>query len=246
MKKLLVILGATVAIALMIVALRTPKAPSPVTTANAAEVATTSAPQIPPPPVVIVPPTPEPTTTATTAAPAPSVTAYDPFAHREEIEAAAARGDVSALPELQKIDLTANGYVAAAAIDAVGKLAALAPEKEKREAVRTLDKWMQQEMKRKAPESLGNVSICVDALQDSKSDAAVAPLVAALDSATLPLHIETRIVEALSALNATSAIAPVQRFVLRVKAKQPQDDFDKQLVIEALGTADAALKKWSQ
>ncbi len=243
MKKLLVVLGAVVAIAVLIVALRTTNTPSPVTTANAAEVAPTVAQQPAPPPVAAPPPAVEAAIPSSSAA--PSAPPDDAFAHRAEIEAAAARGDWTVLPALQKIDLTTNGYVAAAAIDAVGKLAALAPEKEKREAARTLDGWLKQESKRKAPEALGNVSICVDALQNTKSDAAIAPLVSALDSASLPLHIETRIVEALTALNATTSGASVERFVARVRSMQPRDDFEKELVSEALATADAALKKWT-
>jgi hypothetical protein len=241
MKKLFIVLGSVVAIAMLIVALRTP-ATSPVAPANASEVAT--APAAVPAPTTAVPDpvmAPAPTVPAPLASAAPAPLANDPFARRDEIEAAAARGDVSALPELLKTDLAENGYVAAAAIDAVGKLAALAPEKEKREAVRTLGNWLQQESKRKA---LGNVSIVVDALQDTKSDAAIAPLVAALDSAAQPLHIETRIVEALTSLNATTAVGSVERWVGRLKALNPQDDFEKELAAEALVAADTALKKW--
>jgi len=239
MKKVLVVLGAVVAIAMLIVALRTESTSVP--QAHAEEVATTAA--APPPPVVTAPVA-APSVVATgvastTTTPAPA--ANDPNARREEIEAIAARGDVSALPELMKTDLTADGYVAAAAIIAVGKLAALAPEKEKREAVAQLGKWLRDESKRKA---LGNVSIVVDALQDSKSDAAIAPLVSALDSAAQPLHIETRMVEALTALDASSAAPSVERWMGRVKALQPQDDFDKELAAEALAAGGVALKKW--
>jgi hypothetical protein len=240
MKKVLVVLGAVVAIAMLIVALRTESTSSQVPQAHAEEVATTAAP--PPPPVVTAPvaaPSVVATATASTTIPAPL--ANDPNARREEIEAIAARGDVSALPELMKTDLTADGYVAAAAIIAVGKLAAIAPEKEKRAAVAQLGKWLRDESKRKA---LGNVSITVDALQDSKSDAAIAPLVTALDSAAQPLHIETRIVEALTALDATTAAPSVERWIARVKAQSPQDPFEKELAAEAITAGETALKKW--
>ncbi len=239
MKKVLVVLGAVVAIAMLIVALRTETTSSTVPQAHAEEVATTAA--APPPPVVTAPvAAPSVVATGGASATTPAPLANDPNARREEIEAIAARGDVSALPELMKTDLTADGYVAAAAIIAVGKLAAIAPEKEKREAVAQLGKWLRDESKRKA---LGNVSITVDALQDSKSDAAIAPLVAALDAGQ-PLHIETRIVEALTSLDATSAAPSVERWMGRVKAMHPQDDFEKELAAEALVAGGAALKKW--
>jgi hypothetical protein len=227
-KKLAIVLGVAFALVVAVLAIRAP-APAPVTSAQAAEATT---------PVVIAPvttataPTPvtAPTTVASTAAPP-----YDPFAHRAEIEAALARNDVTALPALQQIDLTRDGYVAAAAIDAVGKLAALAPNKEKRDAVATLARWLQQESKRKESDARGNVSILVDALEDTKSPDAIAPLVAALDSATHPLHVETRIVEALKSLGDKSGA--IQRFAKRVAAMQPQDDFEKALVAEALEAA---------
>jgi len=246
MKKLLVAVGAALAIVLAIVLMRGP-APEAVTPANAAEAAPT--PTQPAAPIAPAPPPPAATPTVTAAGgpsiEAPPETEVPPAfaAKRDEIEAIAARGDVSKLPELLKTDITENGYVAAAAIDAVGKLAALAPEKQKKEAVGQLGKWLKQETKRKAQESIGNVSIIVDALQDSKSDAAIAPLVEALDSAQQPLHVETRIVEALTTLNATGAVPSIERFAGRVKALQPQDDFQKELAGEALAAADAALKK---
>ena len=170
--------------------------------------------------------------------------AYDRFAHREDIEAAVARKDVSALAELQKIELAKDGYVAAAAIAGVGKLAALAPEAEKREAIKTLDRWLKQETARRAPESVGNVSIVVDALEATKSEQAIGPLVSALDAANQPLHIETRIVEALIALHARTAIASVERFAKRVSTLQPHDDFEKSLALEATAAANTALSEW--
>lgn len=227
MKKLLVVLGVACALVIAIFAMRAP-APTPVTSAHAAEATPVAA------PVATTTPTTAAASPVVVAAP-PAAPAYDPFAHREEIEAAIARGDVSVLPALQQIDLTRDGYVAAAAIDGVGKLAALAPEKEKREAVRTLDKWLQQESKRKTSDARGNVSILVDALEDTKSPDAIAPLVAALDTATHPLHIETRMVQALKALG--SQTPAIQRFAARVAAMQPLDDFEKALVAEALEAA---------
>ncbi|MBI2388828.1 MAG: hypothetical protein HYV09_04345 [Deltaproteobacteria bacterium] len=260
MKGLLIVVGAAVALVVIVLLMRAPsgsRPAAPVATALTVVTAATVASATPSAPTA-----PVETAIAVVAAPsvaavaAPSIAAgtavsaaagdaqYEPFKHREQIEAAVARGDLSALPELQKIDLTQNGYVAAAAIDGVGKLAALAPEKEKRAAVATLDRWLKQESKRNAPDARGNVSILVDALESTKSDAAIAPLVAALDAATHPIFVETRIVEALTALNATSAVASVERFAARTRAMQPTDEFEKSLVAEALAAADAALKAW--
>lgn len=168
----------------------------------------------------------------------------DPFVRRSAIESALARKDTSALPTIARVDLTENGYVAASAIDATGKLAALASEPEKRDAVRTLKGWLEQESKRKSRDAMGNTSILVDSLADTQSPEAIPPLVAALDSASLPLHIETRIVEALAALDAKQAAPSVERFVARVTALKPSDEMQQALAKEALETANATLAKW--
>ncbi len=230
MKKLLIVAAAAFAIVVVLLVMRGPSRPTaPLAAANAAEVAsTTAATTVPAPPPTAT------TVATTTATPAPAPS-YDPFAHRAEIEASIARGDVNALPALQQIDLARDGYVAAAAIDAVGKLAALAPEKEKRAAVATLARWLQEESKGKTSAAKGNVSILVDALEDTKSKDAAPPLIAMLDSATQPLHIETRIVQALRALDVQSPA--IARFAARVSAMQPQDEFEKALVKEALEAA---------
>lgn len=168
----------------------------------------------------------------------------DPFVRRSAIEAALARKDTSALPTIARVDLTENGYVAASAIDATGKLAALASEPEKRDAVRTLRGWLEQETRRKSRDAMGNTSILVDSLADTRSPEAIPPLVAALDSASLPLHIETRIVDALAALDAKQAAPSVERFVARVTALKPSDEMQQALAKEAIETANAALAKW--
>lgn len=243
LKKYAWVLGALVAaLALLVLATRN----EPATTVPTIEV-----PKPAPSPVV-------PTTTVTVAVvtPPPTVSAQpstidgavdaadDPLARRAEIEAALARKDVSALEKIQKTDITKNGYEAAAAIDAVGKLSALAPEPAKKAGVKALEQWLKQETARKAPESLGNISILVDALADTKSMDAVGPLVAALDAANQPIHIETRIVEALTELDDRTAAPSVARFAARTRPLSPTDEMEKALVAEALAAADAALAKW--
>jgi HEAT repeat protein len=186
---------------------------------------------------------------AAVAADAPSsfaeaMASSDRFVRREAIEGAVERKDVSALPLIEKVDLTVDGYVAAAAVDAVGKLAALLPEGERAGSVRTLSKWLAQESRRDGPGAMGNASIAVDALADTKSQEAIGPLVAALDSAKLPLHMETKIVMALDRLGAKSAAGSVTKFADRVSAMNPTDDFERALAAEALATAKDVLSRW--
>jgi len=241
-RSLLFVAGAIVAVGCLVAAVRmkdpvAPASAAPVATAPLAPIVTTQ--PIAPTPTTIAKPSP-----SVVSADSSPPSADDPFVRRAAIEEAIAKKDLSALPEIEKTDLTVNGYLAASAIDAVGKLGAIAPPADKREAVRTLARWLREESLRKTNDAAGNVSILVDALADTKSEEAVAPLVAALDSATHPLFLETRIVQALDALGAKSAAASVERFAVRVRALQPQSDFEKELAKEALEAAEASLTRW--
>jgi len=174
----------------------------------------------------------------------------DPFVRRKAIEDAVVAKDVTALAELYQVDLAANGYVAAAAIDGVGKLAALLPMAERKEAIRTLDRWLRAESQRDAKEAVGNASIAVDALGETKSKDAVTPLIDALDGGRLPLHVQTRIVEVLGTLDDPRAAPSVQRFLSRVEAEAKKltdasDALERELLTEAKAAGDAALARWS-
>lgn len=225
----------------------------PTTSGPPSAVATTAAPA--PTPLSGAAPTSTPS--ATTAAPTPSSTAPpatladalkdpDPFAVREAIVAAVARKELGALPLLATVDLSKNAYVATAAIQGVGKLASLGDEKTRHDAVKTLERWLNDETKRgkSANDAIGNTSLVVDALRDTGSKEAVGPLVAALDSAQEPLHIETKIVQALDAMDARSSAPSIERFATRVRARTPTDDLEKELAKEALAAAEATLAKW--
>lgn len=173
----------------------------------------------------------------------------DPFVRRKAIDDAVAAKDVGALAELYRVDLAANGYVAAAAIDGVGKLAALLPMAERKEAIRTLDRWLRAESVRDAKEAVGNASIAVDALGETKSKDAVPPLMDALDGGKLPLHVQTRIVQVLDTLDDPRAAPSVQRFLARVeveakKLTDASDALERELLTEAKAAADAVLARW--
>jgi hypothetical protein len=208
-----------------------------------------SAPTVAPePPATAFAPMPAVTTDAASTtlalADAGAAETLDRFAQREAIEAALAQKDVSALPALEQTDLAADGYVAASAIDAVGKLAAIAPEPAKGDAVRTLARWLDQESKRKTNDAAGNVAILVESLADTKSKDAIAPLAAALDAADYPLSVQTSMVQSLDGLDARTAEPSVARFLARVQAMKPADDLERELTKEAATIAQAVLAKW--
>ncbi len=222
----------------------------------------TAAPSVTTPAIASSPTVTPPTTVAVIASTAPlapasahsgalvvALASTDPFVRRKAIDDAVAAKDVGALAELYRVDLAANGYVAAAAIDGVGKLAALLPMAERKEAIRTLDRWLRAESVRDAKEAVGNASIAVDALGETKSKDAVTPLMDALDGGKLPLHVQTRIVQVLDTLDDPRAAPSVQRFLVRVEAEAKKltdasDALERELLTEAKAAADAVLARW--
>ena len=146
------------------------------------------------------------------------------------------------LTALAAVPLDEDGYVAAAAIRALGNLATEAAPAGKELALRTLTTHLARERQRASTDTLarGNVSLLVDALADTGSPTAVASLSEALDAGSLPLHQETRIVEALTALGDPSGLRAVERFRARLERELPQDPSSLELHREASGAVDRA------
>jgi hypothetical protein len=219
------------------------------TTEKQAPIATTTAATYPAAATTTVMGTAATTTTsvvATTNAPSPSALeealhGTDPWATRDAIVAAVDAKDFSALPVLEKVDLSKDGFVSAATIQGVGKLGAIADAPAKHDAVQTLNRWLRDETKRGTPDAIGNASIAIDALHDASGTESADALVAALDSASEPLHLETRIVQALDAMHAQSAISAITRFEARVRMRTPSDDLETALITEAIAAAETAL-----
>lgn len=146
------------------------------------------------------------------------------------------------LTALAAVPLDQDGYVAAAAIRALGNLATEATPAGKDLALRTLTTHLAEERERATGDTLarGNVSLLIDALADTGSPAAVSALCAALDAESLPLHQETRIVEALTALGDPSGLRAVESFRARIESEHPQDPASIELRSEALLAATRA------
>lgn len=256
------LVAGVVALAAVVVVVRRGDRPGPAPTGTAT-VATTTATTAPAAPTTAVgapqggapeagglPPS--PAAAAASSAPgalAVALASPDPFVRRKAVEDAVTAKDVGALAQLYGVDLAANGYVAAAAIDGVGKLAALLPVAERKEPIRVLDKWLRAESVRDAKEALGNATIAVEALGDTKSKDAVQPLMDALDGARVPLALQTRIVEVLGELDDPRAAPAVQRFLARVEAEAQRlgdggTSLEQELVKEARAAGQAVLAKW--
>jgi hypothetical protein len=165
----------------------------------------------------------------------------DPHEITRAIDDAVTRRDarLETLSALAAVPLDQDGYVAAAAIRALGDLATEADSTGKALALRTLTTHLARERQRAATDTLarGNVSLLVDALADTGDPAAVAALGEALDTGSLPLHQETRVVEALTALGDPNGLRAIERFRSRLERESPRDPAEVELHREALAAA---------
>jgi HEAT repeat protein len=212
-------------------------APNATATATAPTSASDPAPAPAPAPTPVLAPAPALTPSALEQ----TIHDAEPLAAREAIVAAVDAKDLSALPVLEKVDLSKDGFVAAAAIEGVGNLGAIADPSDQRLATQTLDRWLRDETKRGTPDAIGNASIAIDALHDLGTPESADALIAALDSASEPLHLETRLVQTLDAMHAQSAMSAITRFEARVRTRIAADDLETALIAEAIAAAETAL-----
>lgn len=185
----------------------------------------------------------EPATTATPSAAdaAPRGGPYDRF---EALERAVARGETAILPGLRATRLDDDPSMAGPIVRAVGHLATAASAEERDASARTLGRWLREERGKGTTFAKGNVSLIVDALADSGSSTAWEPLVEALDAGDLPLHAETNVVNALSALGETRARPALSRFADRVARRGTAlDTFERELIAEAELAVRSALAR---
>jgi len=160
----------------------------------------------------------------------------------EAAETLVAAGAVEALPKLQTIDVRRDAYLAGPVLRGIGHLASVAEPKARDEAARHLGSVFRREAEEASRVSLGNALIAIDALADTRSQAAIAPLLAELERAQLPLSAQTLIVQSLSALDAKSATTAIAQFAERVKTLAPtEDSFEAGLRQEALAAVAEAL-----
>lgn len=149
----------------------------------------------------------------------------------------------TAVTRIAQTDLGTDGYVAAKAIRALAKLSQQANETERARIAERLASWLEAERRRRAPDALGNVSILAEELGKVNDRRATRALVAALDAADLPLHVEARIVESLGEHAASEALPAVDRFRKRIPEPTGDDAFDDALRREARAIAEATRQK---
>jgi len=169
-----------------------------------------------------------------------AVEADDTSAALAAIDRMMRRQDPNALEQLSATNMAGDGYVAAKAIKAVAELGASGDAAQRERAAQRLATWFDSERKRDAPEALGNVSILAEEMGNVRSKKAIEALVKALDDGTLPLHIETQIVQSLAQNGATESIPALKRFADRIPNPTGADKLDDALRSEARAAVAAA------
>lgn len=155
-----------------------------------------------------------------------------------------ARDETAILPGLRATRLDDDPSMAGPIVRAVGHLATAASAEERDASARTLGRWLREERGKGTTFAKGNVSLIVDALADSGSSTAWEPLVEALDAGDLPLHAETNVVNALSALGDPRARPALARFADRVARRGTAlDTFERELIAEAELAVRSALAR---
>lgn len=167
----------------------------------------------------------------------------EPWRRREAIAAAADARDASAIPLLAAVDVRDDGYVGAAAIDALGRLARDSGDRSLRGlAVGRLLEVVRAERGGDAPGSLGNVLLAVEALALAGDGAAAAPLAAELLRHELPTSVLVRFVQTLATLGDRASVGAIRSFRDRLALERGVDEFEEQLRLEAIAAADDALR----
>ena len=174
-----------------------------------------------------------------------AVEADDTTAALAAIDKMMRRQDPNALEQLSATNMAGDGYVAAKAIKAVAELGASGDAAQRERAAHRLATWFDSERKREAPEALGNVSILAEEMGNVRSKRATESLVKALDDGTLPLHVETRIVQSLAQNGASESIPALKRFADRIPNPTGADKLDDALRSEARAAVAAATAQLS-
>ena len=178
--------------------------------------------------------------------PSAGLTSRDPFERIRAAEALAQAGRVDALPRLSAMALGPSDRETPAIVKSIGYLATMASPAARDAATARVGKVLLEgaRVAESDPGALGGTLAAVDALADTGSAAAIEPLVKALDTERLPLPVCTKIVEALSAVEAIGARGSIERFERRVATlPTTTEPFEQALRDEALAATKEALAR---
>lgn len=169
----------------------------------------------------------------------------DPYLRSRAAEALARQRRVDALPMLQSIAHRLGDSATPAVLKSIGRLATMTTPAARDAAAASVGRVLVSSARAFEHDAtaLGDTLAAIDALADAGSAAAVEPLVTALDTEGLPLSVQTKIVEALSALEAEGARAAITRFLRRAESFASSEPLDRALRDEAVAAAKEALAR---
>lgn len=169
----------------------------------------------------------------------------DPVVVAEAASGLVSRGAVAALPVLVDHDVIGRPWAAPSIIDAMGRLASVAPPEQRTEAVERLIALMREEKLRGAQESQGNLLQIYEALGLTGDPKAVPPLEQELADPSVPTAPKLVVVQALVALRSTSSRPVLERLASQLVTAPSTDSFEAELRRDLLAAIREALVKLS-
>jgi len=171
-----------------------------------------------------------------------SLASPDSVVVSEAARALVARRATEAIGPLAGIDLEKAAGSGLSIIDALGRLAGVAEEPDRSQAVDRLIAMLAEEKGRGARESPGNLIQIYEALGQTRDPRAAAPLEAELLDATVPRAPKVVIVASLVTLAQPSSHAALETQRGVERAAHESDAFEEEIRVELVDAIEAALK----
>ncbi len=181
-------------------------------------------------------------TPAGTRALVASLTSRNDVVVAEATRALIERDATDAISALARIDLRQAAGSGLSIIDALGRLAGCASDADRGVAVDRLIAMLEEERRRGARESAGNLLQIYEALGQTGDPKAAAPLEAELADAAVPRAHKVVIVAALVHLARPSSRPALEAALTLEAAAQGSDPFEEEIRVELVGALEGALK----
>ncbi len=172
-----------------------------------------------------------------------SLGADDHVVVAEAADGLVARRAVEAIPSLARIDVLARPGAAPSVIDALGRLAAVAPTDLRGEAVMRLLELLREEKRRGAPESAGNLLQIYEALGHTRDQRAAPALEEELADPAAGKAPRVVVVQALVSIAAPSSRGVAMKARAELAASPEAEVFEAELRQELLLALDDAIAR---
>lgn len=171
--------------------------------------------------------------------------ADDPIVVAESANVLVGRGVISAIPALVEQNVIGRPKAAPSIIYAMGKLGGVADAEQRDAVVDRLVALMHEEKRRNAQESQGNLLQIYEALGDTGSPRAIAPLEGELLDVSVKTAPKVAVVHALVALQATQSRGVLEQLAAQLAPSALETGFEAELRRDLLAAIREALVKLS-